>query len=280
MLTRRFLASCRAFSLIELLVVVSIVALLIGILMPALSMARTNGVRVKCLTNLQAIGQAFQTYASDDGSGYLIPVHALAEGHGWRYDGEYEYGGVNPSEGGVVGGIYSGPFGPSTRPLNKYIYGDVSNLEDNKLFRCPGDVGLPDAPKIFDPALPAGVPIIGMTGTSYRVNNHIKMYTSQYFHGPYMRPGTRVPESSTTVLLAETIAQVAIYNPPPYIAPGWHLRPMNYNVTFADGHSDTISIRGGNEPNPATSYWGDYWIFRGENWRLDCWPEARIYDKP
>lgn len=55
----------RAFTLIELLVVVSIIALLVSILMPALGRARQQTMKMKCQTQMRAIGQAFVGYMSE-----------------------------------------------------------------------------------------------------------------------------------------------------------------------------------------------------------------------
>lgn len=53
------------FTLIELIVVISIIALLIAILLPALGMARETGRAAACLSNLRQLGLAMATYAAD-----------------------------------------------------------------------------------------------------------------------------------------------------------------------------------------------------------------------
>jgi prepilin-type N-terminal cleavage/methylation domain-containing protein/prepilin-type processing-associated H-X9-DG protein len=65
------------FSLVELLVVIGIIALLIAMLMPALSAAREHAQRVKCLATLRGISQAADLHVLNH-YGYLP-----AAGHHW-----------------------------------------------------------------------------------------------------------------------------------------------------------------------------------------------------
>ncbi|UCE49869.1 MAG: type II secretion system protein, partial [Phycisphaerales bacterium] len=55
----------RGFTLVELLVVIAIIALLMGILMPALSRVRQIAFRIVCGTNLSGIGKAMLIYSND-----------------------------------------------------------------------------------------------------------------------------------------------------------------------------------------------------------------------
>jgi prepilin-type N-terminal cleavage/methylation domain-containing protein len=66
----------RAFTLIELLVVVGIIAVLIGILLPALGRAKQQAFSARCLANLKGIGEGLVTYENMN-DGFVVPSYNM-----------------------------------------------------------------------------------------------------------------------------------------------------------------------------------------------------------
>jgi prepilin-type N-terminal cleavage/methylation domain-containing protein/prepilin-type processing-associated H-X9-DG protein len=73
----------RAFTLVELLVVIGIISILISILLPALNNAREQSRKTKCAAGLHNIGIAMNVYANENKR--KLPAHA-GPGNNWLWD--------------------------------------------------------------------------------------------------------------------------------------------------------------------------------------------------
>jgi prepilin-type N-terminal cleavage/methylation domain-containing protein len=74
------------FSLVELLVVIGIIAMLIGILLPALSRARDRSNCTVCASNMKQIGDCLLIYCNEN-SGWLFPVGPMMVNTAYTSDG-------------------------------------------------------------------------------------------------------------------------------------------------------------------------------------------------
>jgi prepilin-type N-terminal cleavage/methylation domain-containing protein len=76
------------FTLVELLVVIGIIAVLLGILLPALSRASGQAKRLSCLSNMRQLGQYFAIYLNDNKGVFPRPaVNSLYEDWIWWQPG-------------------------------------------------------------------------------------------------------------------------------------------------------------------------------------------------
>jgi prepilin-type N-terminal cleavage/methylation domain-containing protein len=127
----------RGFTIVELLVVVSIIALLVGILLPAVGKARDNAKVTQSKANLRQLGQAHFSYASEWNDRQLTVVNDNIVKYGSNYElAVNSFPGVHPAmlggfgQGGVVWGFWNDASGY----LGKYAHFPIRFEDPLKYF--------------------------------------------------------------------------------------------------------------------------------------------------
>jgi prepilin-type N-terminal cleavage/methylation domain-containing protein/prepilin-type processing-associated H-X9-DG protein len=218
------------FTLIELLVVIAIMALLLAILLPALSGARSLAKRVKCQGNLRNITMSWHMFLNDNDGTFLQGVNINHDFGGWKGIGSYA--------------LY--------RPLNEYL-GLPSEIRTNgqaEAFHCPADsggiVGRPPillAYDYFGNSYQTNILLIGPTqvGIPSDWREELHKCINERLKGLKL---VNVSGPSRLLLVGDNgwVNQCVFTRP---FTKSWHGRPCHHNLAFLDGHVKFIQIHKG-----------------------------------
>jgi len=207
----RFTTPKKAFTLVEMLVVIAVIAVLMALIFPAVRSGYNTSLSAKCVGNLRQISNLFLTYAGEH-NGYF-PKAASAAGYwgGTEWAPEHfmlDYDGFEKDEQGKI--IQFLPPG------------------QNSIFRCPAETSDVDAE--------------GNTWfqSHYGYNRYLvtQIYSPIFGTNPCRIPVHAVQRPSKVFLVADARNRFAIHSGA-LIPKRRHRNGTHANVAFVDGHVET-----------------------------------------
>jgi len=237
-MTHRLAQRPDAFTIVELLVVISIMALLIGILVPTLGAARESARQLRCGTNLNQIGVALASYLPDhreslpqvriDPASNEIVEAPLGSNIGALFGGKR---GLLP-----VFGINT--VGADRRPLNAYL-GGFGPDDEVPYFLDPSDGGTNDPFLSYFPDIDPNSSMYDLVGTSYNLNDHALDTDPSDEIYPTLIPkdgGVMPPVASTSKTWVCGDQPIYNYDDGGDRGQRWHHGHVKANLLFLDSH--------------------------------------------
>ena len=220
------LALRRAFTLVELLVVIGIIAILIGILLPGLARARQAGLRAACLSNQRQLATCLLLYATEN-RGWM-PPNGPGDNASSTYILRRPWPNPNPGEDFKYVNAREGWTGAG------YLVG-LNLVKNPKAFYCPA---MDREPFVYSEGWRRKINGFDIMGYLYR---HFGEQTGWL-------TAAQVKEVQNLRLgrLKNKAMTLDIFVQPTYILSGrvyWpHVTPYGINVAYADGHAEFVQL--------------------------------------
>lgn len=240
------------FTVLELLVVITIIGILAGLLLPVLASARNKAAQTRCINNLKQIGTAIMLYVDENSGTFPGPACQCS-----YHPLDWIYWRTNTA-------LYP--------PFEKSLIVRAMGSANRSLFRCPLD--RTDGDRIAAVDGDANGPyLFSYSLTGYGMNNGTNIGMSSFFEGPagsetpYLFKQYGIHNPSLKIMLAEKPGSNNAGDNPaggdPINDGRWQLgsEPLTKRhgggavVMFADGHVQTVKWKFGEDEANSKPGW-------------------------